>query len=162
MLGYRIYIDDALKSSVSADQLEAVIDCIRDEGEYRIKLRAYDGKSESHDSNVVIARFRRQQSGVSHSESLVSETTALSQAQSDRTVDQRTDATAQLRHTQSEDHISQVPIIMGKQRERNDTHQMMSSNEYLFPTQQQQQRGAFPITPDRKTVFSRKTFQVHE
>ena len=153
MLGYRIYVDDTLKSSVTAEKLEAVIDCIRDEGEYRIKLRTFGEKGESDDSNVVIARFRRQQTGVSHSESMASDpaTAALARTQSDRMADQRTDASAQLRHAQSQDHLSQVPIIMSKQRERNDAHQVTSSTEYPLSTQQ---RAVFPITPDRKTVFA--------
>lgn len=62
ILGYRIYIDDVLKGSTDRDHFEAIIDCIRDEGEYRIKLRTFNNDRESEDSNVVIARFRRHHS----------------------------------------------------------------------------------------------------
>ena len=62
ILGYRIYIDDVLKGAIDSGQFEAIIDYIRDEGEYKIKLRTYDEHGESGDSNVVVARFRRQRS----------------------------------------------------------------------------------------------------
>lgn len=62
ILGYRIYIDDRLKGTIDPGQFEAIIDCIRDEGEYRIKIRTYDEHGESPDSNIVVARFRRQHS----------------------------------------------------------------------------------------------------
>ena len=62
ILGYRIYIDDRLKGAIDPGQFEAIIDSIRDEGQYRIKIRTYDEHGESTDSNVVIARFRRQPS----------------------------------------------------------------------------------------------------
>ena len=62
ILGYRIYIDDVLKGAIDPGQFEAIIDYIRDEGEYKIKLRTYDEHGESGDSNVVAARFRRQRS----------------------------------------------------------------------------------------------------
>jgi len=61
IVGYRIYIDDIFKGSTDRDHFEAVIDCIRDEGEYRLKLRTFNHQRESVDSNVVVARFRRQQ-----------------------------------------------------------------------------------------------------
>ena len=61
ILGYRIYIDDVFKGSTDRDHFEAIIDCIRDEGEYRLKLRTFNNQRESADSNVVIARFRRQE-----------------------------------------------------------------------------------------------------
>lgn len=62
ILGYRIYIDDQLKGAIGPGQFEAIIDSIRDEGEYRIKIRTFDQNGESADSNVVVARFRRQRS----------------------------------------------------------------------------------------------------
>jgi hypothetical protein len=60
ILGYRIYIDDILRSSVDSGIFETIIDCIRDEGDYKIKLRSYNDNGESIDSNIVVARFRRQ------------------------------------------------------------------------------------------------------
>lgn len=62
ILGYRIYIDDVCKGAIDAGRFEAIIDYIRDEGEYKIKLRTYDEQGESADSNTVVARFRRQRS----------------------------------------------------------------------------------------------------
>ncbi|CAF4267417.1 unnamed protein product [Rotaria socialis] len=62
ILGYRIYIDDTLKGAIDPGRFEAIIDYIRDEGEYKIKLRTYNEHGESSDSNIVIARFRRQHS----------------------------------------------------------------------------------------------------
>ncbi|CAF3940857.1 unnamed protein product, partial [Rotaria magnacalcarata] len=62
ILGYRIYMDDVLKGAIDPGRFEAIIDYIRDEGEYKIKLRTYNEHGESSDSNIVIARFRRQHS----------------------------------------------------------------------------------------------------
>jgi hypothetical protein len=45
---------------VDSGIFETIIDCIRDEGDYRIKLRTYDENGESEDSNIVVIRFRRQ------------------------------------------------------------------------------------------------------
>lgn len=69
ILGYRIYIDDVCKGAIDAGRFEVIIDYIRDEGEYKIKLRTYDEGGESADSNVVIARFRRQRSVTPNSDS---------------------------------------------------------------------------------------------
>lgn len=69
ILGYRIYIDDVCKGAIDAGRFEAIIDYIRDEGEYKIKLRTYDEHGESVDSNTVIARFRRQRSVTPNRES---------------------------------------------------------------------------------------------
>jgi hypothetical protein len=68
ILGYRIYIDDVFKGAIDPGRFEVIIDYIRDEGEYKIKLRTYDEYGESADSNIVIARFRRQRSTPSNSE----------------------------------------------------------------------------------------------
>ena len=69
ILGYRIYIDDVLKGAIDPGRFEVIIDYIRDEGEYKIKLRTYDDYGESADSNIVVARFRRQRSSTPNSES---------------------------------------------------------------------------------------------
>lgn len=69
ILGYRIYIDDVCKGAMDAGRFEAIIDYIRDEGEYKIKLRTYDEHGESADSNTVVARFRRQRSVTPNRES---------------------------------------------------------------------------------------------
>ena len=61
-------------------QFEAIIDYIRDEGEYRIKIRTYDENGESADSNVVVARFRRQHSMKNRSESNPGEPTTSEEA----------------------------------------------------------------------------------
>ena len=71
ILGYRIYIDDVCKGAIDSGRFEAIIDYIRDEGEYKIKLRTYDQYGESGDSNVVVARFRRQRSVTPNSEAVV-------------------------------------------------------------------------------------------
>ncbi len=71
ILGYRIYIDDILKGAIDSGRFEAIIDYIRDEGEYQIKLRTYDEYGESGDSNIVVARFRRQRSVTPNSESAI-------------------------------------------------------------------------------------------
>lgn len=60
ILGYRIYVDDIFKGALDPGRFEAIIDYIRDEGEYKIKIRTYNEQGESADSNIVIARFRRQ------------------------------------------------------------------------------------------------------
>lgn len=59
ILGYRIFVDDRLIGTIDSGRFEAIIDSIRDEGEYRIKIRTYDENMESPDSNIVVARFRR-------------------------------------------------------------------------------------------------------
>ena len=71
ILGYRIYIDDVCKGAIDSGRFEAIIDYIRDEGEYKIKLRTYDQYGESGDSNVVVARFRRQRSVTPNSEAVM-------------------------------------------------------------------------------------------
>src|SRR5690349_15262083 len=42
ILGYRVYIDEVLKHTIDARKTETIIDSIREEGEFRIKLRTYD------------------------------------------------------------------------------------------------------------------------
>lgn len=60
--GYRIFIDDVLRITSEKSQTQAVIDCIREEGDYKLKVRSFNKNGESADSNVTIIRFRRQKS----------------------------------------------------------------------------------------------------
>ncbi|CAF3094377.1 unnamed protein product [Rotaria sp. Silwood2] len=125
ILGYRIYIDDILKGSVESEKFETIIDYIRDEGEYKIKLRTYDEYGESEDSNIVIARFRRQNSITSQSDSNSSEKKPIHRTQSDHIVDNTSQTQLvriPLRQTQSQENLDDSPIdeihppiIMSKQ-----------------------------------------------
>ena len=69
ILGYRIYIDEVLKHTVDAETTEAIIDSIREEGEFRIKLRTYDTYGESEDFNVIVTRYRRHDSTIQRTQS---------------------------------------------------------------------------------------------
>ena len=154
ILGYRIYIDDVPKGSIESGKFEAIIDCIRDEGEYRIKLRTYDEHGESDDSNVVVARFRRQQSPVSETESLY-------RTQSDRIRDSRSPSKATrapLRHAQSQDNLvtrpadeHQAPIIMSSQRDRLELRPLLSSVGHPW----QAQAEALTTPEEKKVTLTR-------
>jgi hypothetical protein len=115
--------------SIDPGRFEAIIDCIHDEGDYKIKLRTYDENEESEDSNIIIARFRRQDSKT------------IYRTQSDQIVDNINNQIT-LRQTQSQENliISPIPIIMNKQIE---VHQSISSGGFPLLTQQQ-------TTPDKK------------
>ncbi|CAF1560588.1 unnamed protein product, partial [Adineta steineri] len=153
ILGYRIYIDEVLKGSVDSGKFETVIDCIRDEGEYKIKLRAYNDSGESEDSNIVIARFRRQQPRTPRSNSESSETNIIYRTQSDLMVDNITHSA--LRQTQSQENLfvdgTKQPIIMNKQQERIEVNRSMLSGGFPLLTQQQTEPL---ITPDKETKTS--------
>lgn len=69
ILGYRIFVNDRVVGTIDSGRFEAIIDSIREEGEYRIKIRTYDEHDESADSNIVVARFRRQQVSTSRVQS---------------------------------------------------------------------------------------------
>ncbi|CAF3723713.1 unnamed protein product [Adineta steineri] len=153
ILGYRIYIDEVLKGCVDSGKFETVIDCIRDEGEYKIKLRAYNDSGESEDSNIVIARFRRQQPRTPRSNSESSETNIIHRTQSDLMVDNITHSA--LRQTQSQENLfvdgTKQPIIMNKQQERIEVNRSMLSGGFPLLTQQQTEPL---ITPDKETKTS--------
>ncbi|CAF1606036.1 unnamed protein product [Rotaria magnacalcarata] len=144
IVGYRIYIDDVLKGSVDSGKFETIIDSIRDEGEYRIKLRAYDEHSESEDSNIVVARFRRQTPIASQSDSNSSEPKPIHRTLSDHTVENTSQPQAvkmPLRQTQSQEFYDSTqkdeiyqPIIMSKQREHIDDHPPVSSAGFSSTT----------------------------
>ena len=129
ILGYRIYIDDVFKGAIDPGRFEVIIDYIRDEGEYKIKLRTYDMNGESEDSNVVIARFRRQQPVPTPPTDLnENETINIHRTQSDHIMDNNSQIKTihtPLRQTQSHDDL------------------------IILPTQPQTE---IPTTPDKKTV----------
>ena len=103
ILGYRIYIDDQLKGAIDPGQFEAIIDSIRDEGEYRIKIRTYDEHGESVDSNIVVARFRRQRSTIAEEPS---------KHPSDYVIDDQDKGEENLVNSTRED--TRVPIVLEK------------------------------------------------
>ncbi len=134
-----------LKITIDSGKFEAVVDCIRDEGEYRIKLRTFDAYGESEDSNIVVARFRRQDSNPSGAN-------MIQRTQSDQTVDIISQNL--LRQTQSQENLISVPtaeikppVIMNKRLEVN---QSMSSGG--FPLLLQQKQNESPKTPDKNQV----------
>ncbi len=110
ILGYRIYIDDILKGAIDPGRFEAIIDYIRDEGEYKIKLRTYDEHGESADSNIVIARFRRQRSVTPNSDTAV----IIHHNQSDHVID---DANQNIIISPKE-QTKPTPIIMDKRHQQ--------------------------------------------
>ncbi len=121
-----------------------MIDSIRDEGEYQIKLRTYDENGESDDSNIVVARFRRQNAVAPQSNSKM-----IQRTQSDHIVDDMSQG--KLRQTQSQENLVTQPIIMNKQHERMEVNQSMSSGGFPLLTQLQQQMD-IPTTPDQNKV----------
>ncbi len=123
ILGYRIYIDDVLKGAIDSGRFEAIIDYIRDEGEYKIKLRTYDEYGESGDSNIVIARFRRQRSITPNSEL----TTIIHPTQSDESNQNVIISTREQIKT---------PITMDKRRHDTDQQQPQQNNAQLTPEKQ--------------------------
>ncbi|CAF0769438.1 unnamed protein product [Rotaria sordida] len=126
ILGYRIYIDDILKGTIDSGRFEAIIDYIRDEGEYKIKLRTYNEYGESSDSNIVIARFRRQHSIISNhviNQTQINDNFIISPKEPDKTPiikdekhinikQQRNNAsiTPEKNMTKSDEHISPLKI----------------------------------------------------
>ncbi|CAF0823061.1 unnamed protein product [Adineta steineri] len=113
ILGYRIYVDDILKGAIDPGRFEAIIDYIRDEGEYKIKIRTFNQDGESADSNIVVARFRRQHSTIPSSSESAS---SIHRTQSDHIV-------GNIHQRQSNENLFispreqiQTPIIMIKRR----------------------------------------------
>ena len=163
ILGYRIYIDDVLKDSIDPGKCETIIDCIDDEGEYRIKLRTYDANDESEDSNVIIARFRRQDPTKHRSNSNPSETRTIQRTQSDHVVNSTSHTKSTktpLRQTQSQENVdhsssdeAKEPIIMNKQQERMNSQQFMLSSGFpLLIQQHRRHQTELSTTPDKKMV----------
>ncbi|UJR15290.1 hypothetical protein I4U23_002243 [Adineta vaga] len=153
--GYRIYIDDVFKGSVDPGKFETVIDCIRDEGEYKIKLRAYDENGESDDSNVVVARFRRQQPVTPRSDSEASDVKGLQRTQSDHMVDSI--SSAPLRQIQSQENLVRLsndpiksPYMIHEQQQQTQVHHSMLSGG--FPLSAEQQHTESSKVLDKKSV----------
>ncbi|CAF1556748.1 unnamed protein product, partial [Didymodactylos carnosus] len=175
ILGYKIYIDDTLKGVVEPTKFEVIINDIRDEGEYRIKIRAYDEHFESSDSNIVIARFRRQQKNTSSTIASTQASTPLQRTQSDhqikdkissavKTEDNTVDRYHPLRQTQSYGNLfpssSQTPIIMDQQK-KNTTEGELSMCSGGFPTHQQQQFRSYSFDngiPQEEEQSIKKSF----
>ncbi|CAF3743149.1 unnamed protein product [Rotaria sp. Silwood1] len=149
ILGYRIYIDDILKGSVESGKFETIIDCIRDEGEYKIKLRTYDEYNESEDSNIVIARFRRQNPITSRSDSNSSETKIIHRTQSEDNTNEAQFIQIPLRQTQSQENLDDPSII--KNKSQIDSNQSISSGGFPLSTKPHTQ---ISTTPDKKTKNS--------
>lgn len=87
-------------------------------------MRTYNENNESEDSNIVIARFRRQNPVVSQSDSNTSELKPLHRTQSDQFVENTSQTQIPLRKTQSQENIdsstkdeNHAPIIMSKHRD---------------------------------------------
>ncbi|CAF0982923.1 unnamed protein product [Adineta ricciae] len=158
ILGYRIYIDDVFKGSVDSGKFETVIDCIRDEGEYKIKLRAYNDSGESEDSNVVIARFRRQQPVTPRSESEMSNIQTHHRTQSDHTINEI--PSVPIRQTHSQENLIRVSsermassLTNSEQRQHAHDIQSMLSGGFPLPMQQQQM--------DQKSNTSSPSYSNH-
>lgn len=119
ILGYRIYIDDVCKGAIDAGRFEAIIDYIRDEGEYKIKMRTYDEHGESADSNTVVARFRRQRSVTPNRESAITvQPPFLEEANQDSIIpshEQIKIPTIMSRHRSDSEHTHNAPITPEKE-----------------------------------------------
>ncbi|CAF2712593.1 unnamed protein product [Rotaria sp. Silwood2] len=136
ILGYRIYIDDILKGAIDSGRFEAIIDYIRDEGEYKIKLRTYNEHGESPDSNIVIARFRRQ-----HSTTLNTEATTTShRTQSNHIFND-------INQTQINDNF----IISSREPDKTP---VIREERLIDIEQQQQQQCNSSVTPEKNTTKS--------
>ncbi|CAF4826164.1 unnamed protein product, partial [Rotaria sp. Silwood2] len=132
ILGYRISIDDILNGALDSGRFEAIIDYIRDEGEYKIKLRTYNEHGESPDSNIVIARFRRQ-----HSTTLNTEATTTShRTQSNHIFND-------INQTQINDNF----IISSREPDKTP----IIREERLIDIEQQQQQCNSSVTPEKNT-----------
>lgn len=161
ILGYRIYIDDILTDTVAPEKCEAIIDSIREEGNHKIKLRTYDQYGESEDSNVIIARFRRQQPVTTQSDSNSSETKTMHRSRSEDIVHSTSQAQIMqipLRHIQSEDHKeylsneeNHAPTIVDRQQEKINNDQSPSSARSPLLAQHNAQ---IVTTPERNMVRS--------
>ena len=130
ILGYRIYINEILKHTIDEGTTETIIDSIREEGEFRIKLRTYDAYGESEDSNVIVARYRRHDS---HS----SDGKAIQRTQSNHLVENINPN--QLRQTQSQGNLTKPVEMDQSHRERSeisttpDQNQVKRKNELISP-----------------------------
>ena len=120
-----MYIDDALKHTIEAGKTEAIIDSIREQGEFRLKLRTYDAFGESEDSNVVVARYRRHDSSSS-------DTKAIQRTHSDHLMDDMN--SNQLRQTQSQGNLT------------------ISTKMHKPVEMDPQQRSEISTTPDQNQV----------
>lgn len=60
--GYRVYINGLLRGNLKSNDVKALINGIKEAGEYRITVRAFNDKEESNDSNVVITRVKKKSS----------------------------------------------------------------------------------------------------
>ena len=105
-------MDDVLKGAVDADKFEAIVDYIHDEGEYQIKIRTYNQEGESTDSNIVIARFRHQNTTAATSEG----TTSRRRTQSERIGEDKKEKQSNEELFMLSRNRSQTPIIMDKRR----------------------------------------------
>ncbi|CAF0920908.1 unnamed protein product [Adineta ricciae] len=133
ILGYRIYVDDILKGAVDANKFEAIVDYIRDEGEYRIKIRTYNQEGESTDSNIVIARFHRQNTVAVTSEG----TTSRRRTQSERIGEDKKEKQSNEELFMLSRNRSQTPIIMDKRR-----------------SEIEQSQENISVAPERETIVS--------
>ncbi|UJR31386.1 hypothetical protein I4U23_018880 [Adineta vaga] len=133
ILGYRIYIDDVFKGAIDSGKFEAIIDYIRDEGEYKIKIRTYNQDGESSDSNIVIARFRRQHSTMPASEV----TTSRRRTQSERIAEDINEKQTNEDLIMLSRNRSRTPIIMDKRR-----------------SDIEQPQDLLSITPEKETILT--------
>lgn len=111
-----MYINDVLKHTVEAGRTEAIIDSIREQGEFQIKLRTFDAYGESEDSNVVVTRYRRHDSSSA-------DTKPIHRTQSDHLIDDVN--LNQLRQTQSQGNLG-LPTKM-------DQSTTPDRNEHISP-----------------------------
>ena len=97
---------------MDAGRFEAIIDYIRDEGEYKIKIRTFNEEGESADSNIVIARFRRQHSATPTPELAMSRR----RTQSEQFGEEASQRQAAENITMPSRVRSQTPLIMDRRR----------------------------------------------
>jgi hypothetical protein len=131
ILGYRIYIDNQLKGTIDSGQFEAIVDYIRDEGEYRIKIRAYNQYHESTDSNVVTARFTRHHTATAHVDSNPTQSSAhadIHQCSTNDYIINQTDSIEQHEHLVNLLHEqTRTPIVLNHFEQHGKTVDNISS-----------------------------------
>ncbi|CAF1011016.1 unnamed protein product [Rotaria sordida] len=153
ILGYRIYIDNILKNSIQPGKFETIIDYIYDEGEYKIKLRTYDEYNESEDSNIIVARFRRQQPITLQSDSNSSEIKIIHRIQSDPIMNNTSQIQLQENLDSSSTNEIHSSIIINKQPDKT----TKTSEELISPVKSSPSHSNYDNIINRKPPKSPST-----